>query len=317
MKYRFISLILTVALQLSGATVALLGRGEAGRNLADRIFAAGSDLEFVERDRIAAILRERRLNETQLDSASVRHLASLLKADLFVLADTRKDGGEGRLLIFESNCGFRLADELLPAEGTEQAALELIRSKQTLVAAPENALFLASTGIRDRALPRSSWIEAHRTADEFIRRLLRVENLLEREELNLLVQERKLTGSFARLAAASRLLALELDPGSTTDGYRCRVRLYSPKGKLLFSAEAASTDHDPAGVLLEKLAGRLRCIPPPRHPRRPQDRSRPFFRGGALVRQPYPGTGTPDARPLPDRLAARSGKSPVPADAGG
>lgn len=36
MKYRFISLILTVALQLSGATVALLGRGEAGRNLADR-----------------------------------------------------------------------------------------------------------------------------------------------------------------------------------------------------------------------------------------------------------------------------------------
>ncbi|UKI30240.1 MAG: hypothetical protein L6W00_20035 [Lentisphaeria bacterium] len=150
MKYRFISLILTVALQLSGATVALLGRGEAGRNLADRIFAAGSDLEFVERDRIAAILRERRLNETQLDSASVRHLASLLKADLFVLADARKDGGEGRLLIFESNCGFRLADELLPAEGTEQAALELIRSKQTLVAAPENALFLASTGIRDR-----------------------------------------------------------------------------------------------------------------------------------------------------------------------
>ena len=97
MKYRFISLILTVALQLSGATVALLGRGEAGRNLADRI---------------AAILRERRLNETQLDSASVRHLASLLKADLFVLADARKDGGEGRLLIFESNCGFRLADEL-------------------------------------------------------------------------------------------------------------------------------------------------------------------------------------------------------------
>lgn len=268
MKYRFISLILTVALQLSGATVALLGRGEAGRNLADRIFAAGSDLEFVERDRIAAILRERRLNETQLDSASVRHLASLLKADLFVLADARKDGGEGRLLIFESNCGFRLADELLPAEGTEQAALELIRSKQTLVAAPENALFLASTGIRDRALPRSSWIEAHRTADEFMRRLLRVENLLllEREELNLLVQERKLTGSFARLAAASRLLALELDPGSTPDGYRCRVRLYSPKGKLLFSAEAASTDHDPAGVLLEKLAARLRCIPPPAIP---------------------------------------------------
>ena len=222
MKYRFISLILTVALQLSGATVALLGRGEAGRNLADRIFAAGSDLEFVERDRIAAILRERRLNETQLDSASVRHLASLLKADLFVLADARKDGGEGRLLIFESNCGFRLADELLPAEGTEQAALELIRSKQTLVAAPENALFLASTGIRDRALPRSSWIEAHRTADEFMRRLLRVENLLllEREELNLLVQERKLTGSFARLAAASRLLALELDPGNTTEVFR-------------------------------------------------------------------------------------------------
>lgn len=279
MKFRIILLSLTIAVQLPAATVALLGRGEAGRNLADRIFAEGADLEFVERDRIAAVLQERRLNEKNLDSVAVRSLASLIKADLFVLIDGKKDGSKGHLLIFESNSGFRLADELLPTEGMEQAALKLIRSKQTLVATPGEARFLASTGIRDRALPRNCWIAAHRTADEFMRRLLRVENLvlLEREELNWLVQERKLTGSFAELAAAPRLLALELEPGSTAEEYRCRLLLYSPQGKLLFTAEAASSDHDPAGILLEKTAAYLKCAPPPAVPGNRKAEAARFF----------------------------------------
>lgn len=265
MRHLIILFFSLAALQAAAYTVALLGRGEAGQNLADRIFASNPEFDFVERDRIQAVLQERRLTGDRLDSVAVRHLAPLLKADLFVLVSADKEEARTRLLIFEPANGFRLADELLPAENPEQAASELIRQKQTLIETPAQTVFLSATDIRDRALPRRHWIDAHRTADEFRRRLLRLDRLvlLEREELNTLIRERQLTGNFGKLAAASRILTLELGPGRSADEYSCRLLLYAPAGTVLFSAETYSSGDDPAGTLLEKLAHYLKRTPPP------------------------------------------------------
>lgn len=265
MKHLIILFFFLAAQQAMASTVALLGRGEAGQNLADRIFASSPEFDFVERDRIQAVLQERKLSGDRLDSVAVRRLAPLLKADLFVLVSADKEEARARLLIFEPANGFRLADEQLPAENPEQAAAGLIRQKQTLIEAPGQTVFLSTTGIRDRALPRRHWIDAHRTADEFQRRLLRLDRLvlLEREELDTLIRERQLTGSFGKLAAASQLLALELGPGRSADEYFCRLLLYAPGGTVLFTAEAYSTGDDPAGTLLEKLAHYLKRTPPP------------------------------------------------------
>ena len=178
MKHLIILFFFLAAQQAMASTVALLGRGEAGQNLADRIFASSPEFDFVERDRIQAVLQERKLSGDRLDSVAVRRLAPLLKADLFVLVSADKEEARARLLIFEPANGFRLADKQLPAENPEQAAAGLIRQKQTLIEAPGQTVFLSTTGIRDRALPRRHWIDAHRTADEFQRRLLRLDRLV-------------------------------------------------------------------------------------------------------------------------------------------
>ena len=136
MKHLIILFFFLAAQQAMASTVALLGRGEAGQNLADRIFASSPEFDFVERDRIQAVLQERKLSGDRLDSVAVRRLAPLLKADLFVLVSADKEEARARLLIFEPANGFRLADEQLPAENPEQAAAGLIRQKQTLIEAP-------------------------------------------------------------------------------------------------------------------------------------------------------------------------------------
>lgn len=268
-------LILSAAVVLPGAPrFALLGEGDGGSSLADLTLAEAGDFEFVDRENLHTLLRERKLTAAELDGRTVAALLPLLRAELFARLEG-KNGEAVRLTIFESGSGLRLADRLLPPdEATPQQVLAELRRTSELLEHPEKTLLLSFAGIRDRGIPDRIRAEARFRAEEVRRQIARIAPVLltEREYLATLAAENRLTGKFGRLAASARIVTISLDPGAQTSDYGITLTLSDADGTKLLENTAPGNAASTPELLAGKLARFLHTAPPP--PESPEDRAR-------------------------------------------
>lgn len=269
--------ILIVLLLLSGTAawcsprIALIGSGTGGEILAALTLAQGGETcHFVERGEVDTILREQRLTATEMTGRSLIRIASLLRAELFLVL-TGEAGEMIRMTVFETANGFRLSNRLLPPnEATPENVLAEIGRCVEILTKPKASIFLSVTGIRihNNTVDR----QAKQMAEEVLRRLPQMENVvfLEREHLELLLRENRFTGQLGQLAAATQSIALIAEFGKTTEQSKCILQLRSGSGEITFETEASGSDPDRTQKIITALSRHLALTPPP--PETPESR---------------------------------------------
>ncbi len=259
---------LTAFISLDGARIALTGDSPEAESLAELVMSS-FDKDYVERSAIRSIMTEQKLMASGLTELDCYRLGRLLKAELIARIESAQPQKDkiipSRLIIHETSLGLRLAD--VPLAGSLEEASVLVNTELTkaeqLLKNPQSAVMISIAGVRDTGLSKTAIPLAQRRLLEFIQRLTATDHLitLERDYLNLIIQEGRLSGQFGKLAAAATMLRLDLLPGSEAADAVLRVEISAPDGRKLNEFTADLKPEDAPAQLVNEITGYFKLAP--------------------------------------------------------
>ena len=210
---------LTMVLAAAPVRVALLGDPE----LVDPVTAELSrhnDIELLERNEIEKIVAEHRLHDTGFSAEKLA--VHFPHTDIFAVFT--KD----RLVIFNAKNGFRLWDGI-PEKPTDHIRFAIAKRER------KNPVYLSIVSVRNIGIPRTLEPQIETLIISLERKLIRTPEiqLLERERLGKVTDERALTGKQFALLPSTWLLTFELEPGRDNAGINVRILIRNIGGKIL------------------------------------------------------------------------------------
>ncbi len=196
------------------------------------LLAPDESFELLDRDTVEALQKEQLLSE-QLQSYFPH-------AGLFVQITSalRKDGnvGPSRLIVFNAHNGYRLLHAPLPEDpaAAAQRVVELLPTARDKAVRPD-AILLSVGEIRLLHLPASLTAEAAATVSLLSEQLNQAPEvqMLERDYLVRVLDEREFSSSAFTLAASCRVLKLEFSAGSEADRMNLRLMIADGAGSVL------------------------------------------------------------------------------------
>ncbi len=250
MKRLSLLLFLLLTPGVNAAKVALIPTVPELAPVADQALAAMANdpgIEFIERASIEAALNERKLAASGLTADNLADLGKTIHADLFAvivgrLAKKEEDGPvPSGLIIYDTRNGFRLANIALPEkqEDCVKTVIGQLRKSLEVSSHPDKQILLSLAAVRDAGVPERFKYRQAFIAAELERRLGGIPNVtvLERDYLESVNQERKITGQMFKLAPSARLLRLEFAPGSSPEIVKLTLRVTDATDNELFRYE--------------------------------------------------------------------------------
>jgi len=220
--------------------VALIPEKPELSTTADLVLAELTDdrnFAFLERAEIEKVLQERQLTAGGLVGRNLADLRQTLHADLFaVITAAPGRNTVGGLVVYDARYGFRLVNaEVSESDAVAEIVARLQQAAETSCH-PERQVWIAVVAVRDAGVPERFKPAMNAFAVELERRLGDIPQtvVLERDYLDHVNQERKLTGKMFELAAAARLLRMEFEPGSEPEIVNLTVRITDAGDKELF-----------------------------------------------------------------------------------
>jgi hypothetical protein len=248
---------------------AIIAADQPARSLADLLtvqLSGADDLELVEREQIARVLAELRLQASGLaDHDRAINFAQLSKADAVVLINAGDQAEAGQLLrvrLIDARSSIRLLDTVLASENLEQQVADIQAELQTAAA----SLAVAGDDLRmisvvpivsaEPGNPFASQCETLTAlvAAEFHR--LPQFIVLEREDLERLTAESKLSGLELQLRGATRLLQTTIRRDETNTGWIATCRLVAPVSGQSQTFEVRAASNSP-GDLRSQIVGEV------------------------------------------------------------
>ncbi|MFA6103888.1 MAG: hypothetical protein WCV67_12585 [Victivallaceae bacterium] len=272
MKRLSLLLLLLLTPGVNAAKVALIPTVPELAPVADQTLAAMANdpgIEFIERASIEAALNERKLAASGLTAGNLADLGKTIHADLFAVIvgklAKKEDGGTvpSGLIVYDTRNGFRLANIALP-EKQEDCVKDVIgqlRKSLEVSSHPDKQILLSLAAVRDAGVPeRFKYRQAFIAAD-LERRLGGIPSVtvLERDYLESVNLERKITGQMFKLAPSARLLRLEFAPGSSPEIVKLTLRVTDATDNELFRYEQDNCSaENTVEKMMTELAGYLK-----------------------------------------------------------
>lgn len=234
--------------------------------VADQVLAAMANdvgVGFLERANIETVLKERKLSASGLTSSNLAELGKLIHADLFAVITAKMGKKEedilpSGLIIYDASNGFRLANIALPEKQEDciGTVVEQMRKALEVKKHPEKQILMSLVTVRDAGVPERFKYQQAFIAADLERRLGGIPNvtLLERDYLENVNLERKLTEQMFKLAPSARLLRLEFIPGSSPEIVNLTLRVTDAANNELFRYEEKNCF---TGNTAEKMAAAL------------------------------------------------------------
>jgi hypothetical protein len=258
-----ISIIFVGAGAFAKTKIALIGDSEKANQIADIVMAKMSEkFSFLERSEINKILKERKLSLSGMTGGEVFKIGRIIHADILFVITSQKKAAKIKnysVIAFNAKNGIRLAHFLLPAE-TETAADKIIESFAKTTQTLKNidtAKFVSFAAVRDSGVPFKYWQAKNFLIADLKRRLENSSNLilLERDHLEALNKERKVSEKTFKLAAAASILHFEFSPGKSADIVNLTLRIRSSSGKLQFRDDIGNCFNNPQKAVSNLLNG--------------------------------------------------------------
>lgn len=242
------------------------------KNLVDLLttrLSDDKDIELLERSEIDRIISEHKLNPMFLSGSDIikcfpgTGMFSVISSS----GEKEKEYPSG-IVVFNAKNGFRLASASLPGniEKAAESAVEELRKARlkTIIADP---VFLSVVAIRDGGVPEKYKYKISQYAvnvEDRLSRLPRVQ-MLERDYLENVNQERKLTETLYQLVPSAQLISLEFIPGANPDIVNMTATLTDSGGRILLRCRADdcfADDDKTINMLIEAGCKFFRETPP-------------------------------------------------------
>ena len=241
-KWTWILILLCSCMVVNAAKVALIPTAPELEPVADQVLAAMSNdsgVEFLERTDIETILKERKLTAAGLTATNLIDLSKTIHADIFAIITAKPDkkgAAVSGLIVYDARNGFRLANATLSEQDAVKDIVERLRRTQEILKHPEKQILLSVATVRDAGIPERFKYQQAFIAADLERRLGGIPDviMLERDYLDSVNQERKITGQMFKLAPSARLLRLEFSPGSSPEIVNLTLRVTDVADKELF-----------------------------------------------------------------------------------
>lgn len=244
-KWTWMMVMLCSAIAVNAAKVALIPTAPELTPVTDQVLAAMSNdsgVEFLERANIEAVLKERKLTAAGLTGSNLADLSKAIHADLFAVI-TAKPGQKGKkeavvsgLIVYDARNGFRLVNVVLSEQDAVKEIVERLRQAQDIIKHPEKQILLSIVTVRDAGVPEKHKYRMAFITAELDRQLSSIPGvvMLERDYLDSVNQERKITGQMFALVPSVRLLRLEFSPGHSPEIVNLTLRITDAADKELF-----------------------------------------------------------------------------------
>ena len=182
------------------------------------------NVALLEREEIDKVLAEQKLSG-MFSATNAVELGQILKTDLFAVLETTS------IVIFDAQTGLRFVDETLSenietaAQAVAEAVTTAVEKRQKLGQGKLVTFGVLEVRNADFPVDRDAWCRA--VAGMLERSLLhRGGAMLERSRLQLVNQERQLTGDDTNdLLASMKLIDLEFTRGQTAQSFRITARI--------------------------------------------------------------------------------------------
>ena len=196
------------------------------------------DFELFERSQVEQILREHQLSSYGLSPDKIiKHFSHANLIVIISQAGEKKATYPSRITVFNAQNGYKLANTALPPTPFEAAkkAVEIIDMANAKAAKASLLLsigIIRNAGVSDKLKYRIAEIifalsEALVNSDKA--------QMLERDYLGAVLNERELSGTTHTLKTSSRMINLEFLPGANGGQIDVVLRLTNPAGKVFFS----------------------------------------------------------------------------------
>jgi hypothetical protein len=253
-----------VTLSAAPLRLALLGEPKELLDLLSVELSQNTAVQLLERTAIEQVLQEHRLA-----ASNVEQLLRLFPyTDLLAVFSQEWGGKSGRMLVINARNSHRLADLPWTGPATETSAecaraidlaLHKLQNEAPLCLAIALMRKVAIDPHQDKAL--TDWKAA------FERKLLEHPEiqLLEREHLGMVTDERSLTRQSFALTSSARLLMLECETGESNAAINLKLFCTDTGGQVLLRLQQSDILRQPAEAitqLVDKLVSGLLALPP-------------------------------------------------------
>ncbi|MBS1371402.1 MAG: hypothetical protein HPZ91_15765 [Lentisphaeria bacterium] len=262
-------------LLFGGPSFAIIAEDDASRRFCEQLLAEQSgNHTFLEREELENILRERRLQQSELGGQAV--LERFTAADLLVIvekgqAGKKEAGYPSRLIIFDQASGFRLLTRSLPQKSDDALAEagSALRDVLRHSADPGSRRYLSLVAIRNNGVRPEfrSELDSIAARLELELQYLPGTTLLEREFLNRRQTEEKLAGTERKLPVSRTLVRLEFTPvHGSIPGYTTTLRLTDTADRVLFTRTFEGKERSNAQAVRQAIEEFMKLPPPEKVP---------------------------------------------------
>ncbi len=224
----------------AGTKVAIIDSGPLG-NVILPAMSEHDEFDLFERSQIASLLKEHKLSNRGLIMAAITKKFPHIELFIFIdKTETDHNTAPSRAVIFNARNGFRLANIKLDPNIERASSLVVDATRQAVECMNStSANYLAITAIRDIGVPDRLKLNMAGFAIQLQNQLNQLQNvqILERDYLDPVVQERSLTEKIYKLVPSARLIRLEFVPGSSAEIVNLTLRITDSSGKILFSCD--------------------------------------------------------------------------------
>ena len=276
-KNLLLILALLCGIAASAAKVALIPAAPELAPVADQVLVTmpnDSGIEFLERAGIEAVLKERKLTAAGLTGSNLADMSKTIHADLFAVI-TAKPAPKGKkeavvsgLIVYDARNGFRLVNAAVSEQDAVKEIVERLQQAQDIIKHPEKQILLSIVTVRDAGVPEKHKYQMAFITAELDRQLSSIPGvvMLERDYLDSVNQERKITGQMFNLAPSARLLRLEFSPVDSSDKIALTVRVTDVTGKEQIRYKIDDAFNSPDNTvknMLANLTEKLKFTQPP------------------------------------------------------
>ena len=230
-------LLSMMMLQAELVYVALLGSPAQLVDLLQAELSESKELALLERREINKIMQERKLAELSWETLS----KEFPHTDVFVVLSENGKGKSGRVLSFNAKNGARLMDMNWHGNPYEHV-IQMAGDVQSAAVKPtmEGVRYLAMTEARFVNVMNPIKGKCMEWRQLFEQNLLRQNDiqLMERERLDKVLAERRLTEESHELSSSAHLVGIEFEGRGRADEIHCKVICMDVTGKKQFAVEA-------------------------------------------------------------------------------
>ncbi|MBR5837072.1 MAG: hypothetical protein IKZ84_00900, partial [Victivallales bacterium] len=233
----FCILLSMLVLQAEPVHVALLGSPAQLVDLLQAELSESKELALLERREINKIMQERKLAELSWENLS----KEFPHTDVFVVLSENGKGKNGRVLSFNAKNGARLMDITWHGNPYEHV-IQMAGDVQSAAVKPtmEGVRYLAMTEVRFVNVMNPMKGKCMEWRQLFEQNLLRQNDiqLMERERLDKVLAERRLTEESHELSSSAHMVGIEFEGRGRADEIHCKVICMDVTGKKQFAVEA-------------------------------------------------------------------------------